>query len=1039
MKDSFTIRLLACGRSLQRRRWTALVLAIATAVGGALHAIDLWGGMHGLQERVALAFVAALGAGALVTVGAGWIRLLRRAPQVRSLAASVEARHPELLDSLITAVERGEGSTTARGPLDAGLFRTAEERTRHLDFAEALVPTWLRGPALAGAAGCAALVFLSALTTDTVRKSLYAWSDWRAGTLSGIEIEPENPGVARGADVTIEARVLRWESDAEIEYISDGGHTRYPMVAGADDRRRFTFYDIEEAIYFRVTTPSLQSAWHTITAFEPPRLEQLRIEARPPAYTRMDRSEHDGVTDLRVLEGTDLIFSATVENSTAVHYRKGDRSLTFEPPSPEAETDLAREVWALRKSAERSGRYRVSAENPNTYVETREGRLEVDPDTPPGIEILDPARDIRLEPDEGLGIEVYATDDFGLTDITVHLSIAGRIQEQVEIPPRGIPGEPVRETTVAAQIDLSSMDVDEGDLVSYYVAATDNRRPQPQSTRSEVFFVEIRTDEDPEEVDGPPDEEERLELRAYIEELKRLIRLSHRAATTDGEARLKRNQEAGTGLNRLRGEVNREYEALRPFLEQANDLFFTRGFEATLSLLETAERLITRDFTDSSILSQEQALQELILMENELRQQIISRDPETGEGEEGEIAEGHDSTDAAPGDSLQDELARLHELLEDVRALHDKQNAQNLRAERAERTGASTDQLANLAEAQQLLRETNRRLERRMESVAESESARRAMRRAEHQMREAASQLESANAERGWREGLRASDALENAARHLQDRLDSAVDSGMQAMQDRLRELADEQRAAAQGSSEAAASDQGDARLHEEQLGINERFSDLLETVNRFAGEIGNSYPDAARTLGRNAREARDGTPGTEMTRAANALLYDRWGQAQALQERAVQGLEELNSQLARAGDELPALSAAQLDRMLEELNRDRRSLQELESPLDEDESARLEQVRESWSGRLEQLAERLGDASLGGVGRALGQSGGDGEGRLRDAEFLLREARDQLMRHREDRERRRILDMRRRSAPPPEQYRRQVEEYFRKLSEESE
>ena len=1047
----FQQQLAMTARRLRLRRMLAWLAMTGMGIGGALLLADVWGSWFGLQEENAFLILVLLLCGGVLALAVGAWRILAQTDNLRQLARTMERNHPELQDLLITAVERVENEMESSHPLERGLMAEASRRTDGFHFAKELTPRFLGNSSLLAMALIAALLLLTGTATDTLRKAAHVWADTRAGIFTGMRIEPAHLGITRGADLTLQAEILRWEPEAVVEFSTNQTRERHPMVQRGEreEIRVFRFYEVEEPIQFRILTPSLRSAWHTITPFDPPQLDSLRITATPPAYTRMEPMELEGIGDLRVISGSEIEFHAHTRETTAITLQVGGTSIPFPPPPPlDSEAGEPSQdglppdgrLFQHTHTAERSARYALHLTNPNASLETREARLEVYPDEPPVVEILRPARDVRLDPEERLELEVYVADDFGITEVTVRLSIAGRTREQFSITPRIPEDGNLREETIASLIDLATLDVQEGELVTYYVEVTDNREPTPQTTRSEVFFVEVRVEEEPEEVEGAPDEEERIELRAYIEELKRLIRASHRVELASGEDRLARSQEVASGLSRLRGELNSEYENIRPLLQQAGDRFFTRAFEAALALLDTAERLITRDFVDSSILSQEQALQELILIENELRSNMVSREPqESGEGEQGETAEGEEG-ESEPGDeprSLQEEIAALRDLLQNVQALADQQNAQNLAAERASRTGASRAETNALAGQQESLRETARQLEQEMERAIGTEPARASTRLAGRHMGEARHQLGDHNPERAWREGIRAGDALDHAARHLQDQLDEAVKTASEFLEQHARELASRQRESAEQTQSAATAGDGDGEaMHADQVELNESAEQFLDAIDQFASEIGREFPESARALRQTTREARQGSPSREMSRAANALLYEQLTQAAPLQEEAATGLERLGDSLREAGDQFPALTEAQLERLLQELQQDQSTLSELSGDPSEEATSQHGEIRASWGDRLQRLGERIGDDALAQYGNQLhGEEGAH----PRDTAHTLGEAAEQLLHHRERHRRREILNLRRQTAPPPEQYRRQVEEYFRRLSEGTE
>ncbi|MCC5835392.1 MAG: DUF4175 family protein [Opitutales bacterium] len=1040
MKPFFIQQLEPYRRLITRRRLIACTLLSALAFLVAIVAIDGFTRFTGIREHTALWVVGILILSGISGGVTAMVLTWRSRPQLRDLAARIEDRHPELFDTLNTAVEIAETRNGPSNLLEASLFHQVDNSLRDIPLRQSLLPSWLRLPSLLAMGICLFLLFGWSLMVPLNQKAFYAFQDWQLGSHSGLFIKPEELSIARGSDLTVSVDIRRWEMDAKIAFRSPGAELeRHPMTAGRDGLRRFSFYAVDEAIQFRIETPSLRSEWKTIQPFTPPRIEDLSIEVQPPAYTRIEPSQREGLGTLRVPEGSEIHFQLSTRETESAQLKAGDNAFEFDPTDGERESSDAETVpvedWQLRYRAENSLRYYLRLSNANTFIETDSYRLEVLPDEPPVVEILEPGEDIQIEPDNNLHLVIYAADDYGLSALTIQLSIGGRDRESIPIRPRSEheDGRPPLEVRIPAAIDFRSLDVEDGDLVSYWVQVSDNREPDPQHARSEVYFVEVREEVDPEEVDGMPDDSERLNLRASIEELKRLIRLSHRAISRSGEERLSRNQEVASGLLNLRREVQEVYDEILPSLEEQGDQFFRRGFDSVIGLLRSAERLVTEDYTESSINSQEQALQELIAMENALQQTEISRQPSEGEdGEEGaEPSEG----EGEPGDMS--ELDRLRELLAELEETGSRQNVQNNQVDRAGRVGADAEELSDLAENQEGLRQGLRSIERELERLPETEDVLVHLYDASRRMRGAGDALREAESTRAWRDGLRASDGLENAIRRLQDRLDDAAGHALDALQRETQRLAERQRQGAEGSREALEQGSDPDPLFDEQQDLNTDFDSLLERMEALARELGEFFPEVSRSLSQAARQARDQEPGSSLSRAANALLYEQLEQALELQEEAADGLEGLASRIGESGAELPALNERQLERLLSELNRDRSTLESMDPSEVEEDPSQLDGIRREWADRLEPLAESLGDDRMDSLARGLRSESGTPSSRLRDGLHLFDEVERQLEGYRQQLQRRQALQLRRRSAPPPESYREQVESYFRRLAEE--
>lgn len=1039
MKPHFYQQLESFLSKLHRRQRYGIIIAILLAT-----VLDLWivsfiSQWTGIREFTALIWVSAF---LLLGLAAGIALLIihyRDRTGIRELGASIEQEYPDLMDTLNTALDYHNQPESQQSIFTRSIYQKANAAIEQLPWQHTLIPTWLKPGILLSGFALGVLLSLALIQTELLRKAGYGWLDWRTGTNSGIQILPEQLGIPRDSDITIRAEILRWEDIAEIEYQTNGESYRFAMSASRQGDRSFTFYEVSQPIRFRVITPSLVSDWKQITPYTPPRIEAVKIEIHPPAYTRLNSSASDQLENLSAAEGSEIHISVTTRYTNELIFRAGDLNESFQRESSLEESDepvVETSNWHYTFRADSNKTWKLFLGNDDVSIKTAEYRLEVIPDERPVVEILKPGRDIQLEPTENLYLEIYAADDYGLAAMVINLSIAGRFQEQIPIRPRGPDGErePL-ETRIPTAVDFTTLDVEEGELVSYWVTVSDNREPDAQHARSEVYFVEVRTEQEPEEADGMPEEEERINLRAHIEEMKRLIRLSHRAVSSlDQETRLERNQQIASGLNHLRSELNELYEELRPQLIEMGDQFFSRGFESVSGLLSSAGRLVTENQTETAIGVQEQALQELIAMENALRRETISREPsESEDGESGEGMEGEAEESADPAS-----MADLRDIIETLQSISDAQNAQNSRVDRAGRVGSDAEELQQLRDQQDDLRQQTRELERALQDIEGFGDVANIIGEGSRRMREAAEQLRRQDPPRAWRDGLRAQDALETAARILQDRVDQTSQRALENLENQARQLAQQQQQAAGESGEAAQNGGDSEAMMDRQQQLNEDLQELLEQMDAIAQEMATSSPEASRALNQTARSAQQGDPGQSMTRAANALLYERFAQAEGLQQRAAEALQDIAAQIRQAGESMSGISAGQLQRLIEELGRDQQSLSSLESPIDSEDAERMEAIREQWAERLDPLGQQLGDGPLSSIANALGESSeADPQARLNESLDLLRQAEANLRHHRDLLQRRQFFQSQRRSAPPPEQYRQQVESYFRRLAEE--
>ena len=159
------------------------------------------------------------------------------------------------------------------------------------------------------------------------------------------------------------------------------------------------------------------------------------------------------------------------------------------------------------------------------------------------MEISEPAKDLELPFDaEPLLIEVFAADDHGVSDLRLHVSHDGEKSEQ------SLFVNPVeKEKSVTGILDLSEYPLAVGDVITYMAFAVDNREPDNQLARSEIYFIEILPPEgnmtdDSNQAGGEMEgDNKEIPIRQFINRTKQIIRDTYDGMMEDGLEREERS------------------------------------------------------------------------------------------------------------------------------------------------------------------------------------------------------------------------------------------------------------------------------------------------------------------------------------------------------------------------------------------------------------------------------------------------------------------------------------------------------------------
>ena len=1017
-----------------RRRLRSVRLA-----GGCIGALGLFAAavlltdgierLQTLRESWVLGAVVLAAVLAVVVLARAGVVALLRGTAARDLALAVERARPELMDSLVCAVELQQRAGPAPNVLEQALLeqvRTRLEQSAPLADVFRAALRWRR--LLLPAAVFAACMVL-ALHSRAWQKAAARFSDLRRGEHTGLILQAPAEPVPEHTDVRLDAEVRRWEVDASIEVIDREGRHRFRMNRGDGDRFFFTFYDVAQTLRYRVVTPSLASPWRRLETYRPPTFEEVALRVEPPAYTGREAQAFDGFRDLQAVVGSRVHIRVRTQPGVSAAWQ-GEGAATPFTSTPDG-------VATHELTIERDGTFHVTLRSPQGWeTQGPDLRLVAQPDLPPVISLLRPERDAQAGKADTVALEVRAGDDFGLRRVVLTYSVSGAERQSVLLFSAG--SERVLDQTVEHDFDLAGLQVEPGDVVTYTVSAVDNREPVAQEARTEVCFIVVRPPRDPKEQEGNEGQQMKLDISALIAESKRLIRFTWDALGLPEAERTKPAADLQRDLGALRVEIRKTFAQV---VQQAGGAAVSGGLPELFGTAERevaeAIRLTEKGELDAAGAPQERALAALIRIENELLQNAAK-----GKGKSSEPS-------PQPPPPPSPETRRSHEQM--MQALRDARRQTQELAERQARLNQEMQRSPNPSpEAAQGLAAKQRDLEKDTTAVAQglerlpaAQSAAATLGAGAREMNQGATRLDQTDVATAERHGRRAGGLLDAALKDLDDALRKAAADRIQALSKAAAQMSEAQRDAAGKSRELGAQAEPDAaalgQAEKTQRELNRAADELRQAVSAAAGEFEEAYPDASQALGEALQNAnRQGLERT-MSRAANALLYRKPDKAVKPQTDAANQLTELARGLETAGSKLPALSREELLEALQAMQQQAREAAEGAQQSGPAGRQRLQAAQERGAQTLDPVAGALQDQALQDVADQMAAGIGEGSPSEIGAETLrlFRAAIGILERHVTAAEVRRRLALSRQTAVPPEKYRRQVEEYFRDLGRE--
>jgi hypothetical protein len=153
------------------------------------------------------------------------------------------------------------------------------------------------------------------------------------------------------------------------------------------------------------------------------------------------------------------------------------------------------EDWIGEITIEQNDGYKVSLQRASGIAveASSEFRITALDDKHPTVSILSPGRDMKVSMIEEPIMKFRATDDQGIAQLELVLSVNGAAEQRIELLQSGLSPDANRQFDAEHIIFLEELNLHPGDLISYYVQ-TEDQAPDQESRKatSDIFFYQVR-------------------------------------------------------------------------------------------------------------------------------------------------------------------------------------------------------------------------------------------------------------------------------------------------------------------------------------------------------------------------------------------------------------------------------------------------------------------------------------------------------------------------------------------------------------------
>jgi hypothetical protein len=475
-------------RIAQRQRSLALWSKLAacwTAAAIIGLGIALLEQQAGWASSLAVPMVAAIGVIAAIIVVA---RRKKNAPDWRSLAAKIEARHPELEGRLLTAVQQ---------PSDETQLNYLQQRLVEETVASAAQSDWLQiiprsRVWIARASHWMAILLFAVVLLGLRVKSGPALLA-RIAESSSVTVTPGDVSVERGNSLVVFVR-FSGPLPPAVELVSasaDGSTQHLALVKSlADPIFGGTISDVSTNFAYHIEHANQRTREYKVTVFEYPRLERADVDLTYPAYTAQPRKHIENTKRLSAVEGSTLDLTLQlnkpVASASLVTRDKDHRVLTLQTETNRALATLNGFPLELSHSydlqlVDFDGR---TNKVPAQFV------FDVLTNRIPEFRLASPRGDMRPSPIEEISFEGTVWDDFGLQAYGLGYSIPGQETKYIEMG-KTVPGKEKKSFQYTLRLEDLHLEADQ--LIAWFLWA-DDVGPDGQTRRSagDLFFGEVR-------------------------------------------------------------------------------------------------------------------------------------------------------------------------------------------------------------------------------------------------------------------------------------------------------------------------------------------------------------------------------------------------------------------------------------------------------------------------------------------------------------------------------------------------------------------
>ena len=919
----------------------------------------------GFDRPFGFALGAIIGA-AWVTATILWVRSKSLSLAKADIARHVERTFPELNSRLLAALEQCPDVHSGRwNVLQRQVIAEALHHSRINDWTDAVPARRMRNAFLGQTAALAAFLAICVYLVPSAVQKVSAVTGGVPFQSAQKEpdqpiIEPGDAEIERGTSPLILARFTA-KLPASVSVVwkgSDSAELRQPLTKSLDDPIfGGRLPAVKQDLRYLIDFDGKQTREYKLTVYDLPSLIRSDLELKFPSYTGLETKQLEDAFEATVVEGSTIRVTCRVNKPLAsvklVEHENSSLTLTADATNP-----LLYHVDFLPTKRHKM-KLMLTDDAGRVNRDAEEFRFEALPNRPPELKLAFPGQDVKVSPLEEVLVEASASDDFGLVETGIVLSIPGR-EPLTIILGKDQKGSQQRKLSHLQRLEELKVEPDE--LISYYVYADDfGPDGQPRRTSSDLFFAEVRPFEEIfRELEAPPggqsqaasSQQQGNPLTKLAELQKQIVVATWKLVRSQ---QTKWNPKFTEQVTVIRESQQKAIEQLEALAEKQTDAKSVPILTSIAEKMAAADRALGQSLSESSLTpltaaaaAEQAAYQGLLKLR--AREHLMMKGSQSSSGSSGSASvseqqlqqleldnkknryESQKTGQQQPGQQQREDLVMLDRLKE-LAKRQEGVNEQLKELEAALRT-AKTEaekeelerQLKRLRDDQQQLLHDADELRNKMAQSPQQEKlndTRQQLEQTRQQMVDATEKLREGQLSQAINAGTRAERELQQLQEDFRKQTSAQFADSMRTLREEARQLAENEKQLAERLAALQDEAKRSLRQSKDRQNLEAEFkeqrqqtNDLVDAAKSVVEQSETAEPLLSKQLYDTVRSSREMKTDQALDATSQLLRAGFVPEAQQAEEQARAGIDRIKQGIEKAaegilGDEIESLKRA--------------------------------------------------------------------------------------------------------------------------------